>query len=371
MVTMSAIRESPMPASASASASAAAVSGPAVSIVVLNYNYGRFVAAAIESALAQTAPGCEVIVVDNGSTDDSAEVIARYADRVRVVRQPVNIGQGQGYNLGIAAARGQWIVWLDADDLLDPDAIATCMAAADDSTAKVQYALRLIDAEGRPLGGTMPYLSHHGDVVPIIRRLGHYAGPPGSGNLYRLRAVAPYFPVEPKDWPICTDTVPFLTAPFHGRVVHVERPLGSYRLHRKPADRDAPGYRGNYSGSVGQEVRLVVDSRERTLELLRQRSGFCIDAPALMLPTHVRHRITSWRWARESHPFPEDSAESLWALMRASLQHCPGYGEAQRAALLAWAAGALFLPAPMAGAVMNGAQPLREALDRWRRRSIS
>ena len=127
MVTMGVIRESPMPASASAPIAA----DPAVSIVVLNYNYGRFVAAAIESALAQTAPGCEVIVVDNGSTDDSAEVIARYADRVRVVRQPVNIGQGQGYNLGIAAARGEWIVWLDADDLLDPDAIATCLAAAD------------------------------------------------------------------------------------------------------------------------------------------------------------------------------------------------------------------------------------------------
>ena len=111
MVTMGVIRESPMPASASAPIAA----DPAVSIVVLNYNYGRFVAAAIESALAQTAPGCEVIVVDNGSTDDSAEVIARYADRVRVVRQPVNIGQGQGYNLGIAAARGQWTDGRDTD----------------------------------------------------------------------------------------------------------------------------------------------------------------------------------------------------------------------------------------------------------------
>ena len=119
-----------------------------VSIVVLNYNYARFVAAAIESALGQTAEGCEVIVVDNGSTDHSLEVIARYAERVRLVRQPVNIGQGQGYNLGIEAARGEWIVWLDADDMLDPDAIATCLAAADADTAKVQYSQRVPVAAG-------------------------------------------------------------------------------------------------------------------------------------------------------------------------------------------------------------------------------
>lgn len=340
-----------------------------VSIVVLNYNYARFVAAAIDSALRQTAPDCEVIVVDNGSTDESPEVIASYGDRVRVVRQPVNIGQGQGYNLGFEAARGEWIVWLDADDVLDDDAIATCMAAADAGTAKVQYGMRLIDAQGQPLGGVVPFMRHHGDVVPIIRRFGHYAGPPGSGNLYRRSAIAPYFPVDPADWPICTDTVPFVTAPFHGRVADIDRPLGGYRLHRKP-ESAAPGYRGNYSGSIGLEVSLAVSSRDKTLALLRERSGIRVDGPFLMLPTHVRHRITSWRWARDAHPFPQDNADSLWKLMRESLQACPGYNEAQRAAMLAWATGALFLPASMAGAVMSTSRstPLWETVTRWSRR---
>lgn len=341
-----------------------------VSIVVLNYNYARFVADAIESALGQTAEGCEVIVVDNGSTDHSLEVIARYAERVRLVRQSVNIGQGQGYNLGIEAARGEWIVWLDADDMLDPDAIATCLAAADADTAKVQYSLRLVDAEGQPLGGVVPFMRHHGDVEPIIRRLGHYAGPPGSGNLYRRSAVAPYFPVKPSDWPICTDTVPFITAPFHGRVVDIERPLGSYRLHRKAAGTAAPGYRGNYSGSIGLEISLVAGSRDKTMALLRERSGIVVEGPFLMLPTHVRHRITSWRWAREAHPFPDDTAESLWRLMRDALKACPGYNEAQRAAMLAWASGALYLPESMASAVMSTsrASPLWETVTRWSRR---
>ncbi|MBK6718013.1 MAG: glycosyltransferase family 2 protein [Burkholderiales bacterium] len=167
-----------------------------VSIVVLNYNYARFVGLAIESALRQTHRDVEVIVVDNGSTDASPEVIRPYESRVRLVRQPVNIGQGQGYNLGIEAATGEWIVWLDADDLLDDDCIATCLSLATEHTAKVQFPMRHIDGEGAAMGTVTPSVRHFGDVRPIIRRFGHYAGPPGSGNLYRRSAVAPYFPVR-------------------------------------------------------------------------------------------------------------------------------------------------------------------------------
>ncbi len=124
-----------------------------VTVVVLNYNYAGFVAQAIESALAQDHDDTEIVVVDNGSTDTSAQVIAAYANRVRIVRQPKNIGQGQGYNLGIEAATGEWIVWLDADDVLDADAISSCMALAEDDTAKVQFPLRLIDSQLDPWSG--------------------------------------------------------------------------------------------------------------------------------------------------------------------------------------------------------------------------
>ena len=208
-----------------------------VSVVVLNYNYARFLDQAIESALGQTHPACEVVVVDNGSTDHSLEVARRYGNRIRLVHQAVNIGQGQGYNLGFEAARGEWLIWLDADDLLDPDAMATCLALATEETAKVQFPLRLVNSQAQALGGVVPFVRHQGDVQAIIKRFGHYAGPPGSGNLYRRSAVAPYFPVPPHDWPICTDTVPFITAPFHGTVVDTGRPLGSYRLHGKSEPR--------------------------------------------------------------------------------------------------------------------------------------
>jgi hypothetical protein len=340
-----------------------------VTIAVLNYNYRNFVAQAIESALAQTCADVEVVVVDNGSTDDSLAVIEPYASRVRLVRVPTNIGQGQGYNRCFEAARGEWIVWLDADDMLDPDCIATCLALVKDDTAKVQFPLRCVDADGRSLPGTVPFLRHHGDVVPLICRFGHYAGPPGSGNLYRRSAVAPYFPVEPKDWPICTDTVPFVTAPFHGRVVDAARPLGSYRLHRR-APCATPGYRGNFSASIATEVRLNYSARDKTLALLKERSGIDVAGPLLTLPTHVRNRIISWRFARGEHPFQQDSAGSLWRLMSDSIRACPGYTVFEGLAMRLWTAGVLFLPQPMADALMaaNRSSPFWDSLIRWGRR---
>ena len=341
-----------------------------VTIVVLNYNYARFVAEAVMSALAQTWADVEVVVVDNGSTDGSLEVIRPFGDAIRLVRQPVNIGQGQGYNLGFEAARGDWILWLDADDRLDPEAIATCMALVNPRTAKVQFALRHIDATGRALGSMTPFVRHAGDVVPLIQRFGHYAGPPGSGNLYRRDWIAPYFPVRPEDWPICTDGVPFLTAPFHGEVIDTGRALGSYRLHRSSRAM-APGYRGNYTDKVSAEVRLLTQARDRIFALLRERSGIVVEPPPLMLPVHVRNRITSWRWERASHPFPGDRALPLWRLMARAVLVCPGYRVSDRAALLAWASAMLFLPASVATALMasRGVSRARDLLERRARRA--
>ena len=165
-----------------------------VSIVISNYNYARYLGAAIDSALAQTWRPLEVVVVDDGSTDESWSVIQRYGQRIRAIHQ-TNGGQGAAYNAGFAASRGQWVLFLDADDLLDPDALQRMMALAAPDVAKVQGSLRCISAEGRPLGGVVPYIAHDGDVTPIARRFRHYAAPPSSGNLFRRSAIEPYLPM--------------------------------------------------------------------------------------------------------------------------------------------------------------------------------
>ena len=165
-----------------------------VSIAINNHNYAQFLGAAIDSALAQTYPNLEVIVVDDGSTDSSWSIIESYGSRITALRSP-NLGQGSAYNLGFERCSGQWVLFLDSDDTLDPDAIERFLAAADDEVAIVQCRLRKIDEQGRLLGGLVPYTMHSGDVTPIIRRFGHYAGPPASGNFYRRTVIALYFPM--------------------------------------------------------------------------------------------------------------------------------------------------------------------------------
>ena len=90
-----------------------------VSVVIPCYNYGQYLAEALESALNQTHSPIEVIVVDDGSTDSTPDVCREYANRVKVVRQQ-NGGLPSSRNRGIQVAKGMFIAFLDADDILEP-----------------------------------------------------------------------------------------------------------------------------------------------------------------------------------------------------------------------------------------------------------
>jgi glycosyltransferase involved in cell wall biosynthesis len=95
------------------------VTQPLISILINNYNYADYLPDAIDSALNQTYPAVEVIVVDDGSTDHSRQVLTRYGDRIKVIYQ-TNQGQAAAFNHGFAASRGDIICFLDADDAFYP-----------------------------------------------------------------------------------------------------------------------------------------------------------------------------------------------------------------------------------------------------------
>lgn len=93
-----------------------------VSVIIPNYNYAQYVSQAIDSVLDQTYPNIEVIVVNNGSTDDSLEILERYGNRIYLVDQE-NLGQSGARKSGLAKATGDFIAFLDADDIWEPTKI--------------------------------------------------------------------------------------------------------------------------------------------------------------------------------------------------------------------------------------------------------
>ncbi|NEP84931.1 MAG: glycosyltransferase family 2 protein, partial [Okeania sp. SIO3B3] len=95
---------------------------PCVSVIIPAYNRADLIGETVDSVLAQTHPDIEIIVIDDGSTDNTADVLATYGSALRVIRQ-ANAGQQAARNAGIRAATGDYIAFLDSDDLWLPHRI--------------------------------------------------------------------------------------------------------------------------------------------------------------------------------------------------------------------------------------------------------
>lgn len=211
-----------------------------VSVVISNYNYGHFLAGAIDSILSQSYPAIEVIVVDDASTDHSGQILNDYLGRVKVVQQPDNQGQISAYNHGFALATGEIVIFLDADDQFRPGAIAKIVStfAEDKDIVKVHWRARLVDASGRPTGSHVPSKLVAGDMSRLIVQNGiMYPSPPGSANAYLACALSRIMPL-PTDSPEKhgADFYTIYGIALLGKIAiagHGEE-LSDYRLHQAP-----------------------------------------------------------------------------------------------------------------------------------------
>src|SRR3954468_22992204 len=125
---------------------------PQVSVIIPVFNAAATVAETIESVLRQTFDDYEIIVVDDGSTDRTAHVLGRYQDRIQMIRRP-NGGISAARNSGVAVSRGEYLAFLDGDDLWVPDFLARTVAALEDDPDCVMAFtdLVIVDSEGREL----------------------------------------------------------------------------------------------------------------------------------------------------------------------------------------------------------------------------
>lgn len=205
---------------------------PLVSVVINNYNYGCFLPQAIESVLGQTYSNWELIVVDDGSTDNSQELIKSYEYCLTAVFQE-NAGQGAALNAGIAQSKGEIVCFLDADDYFYKDKLAKVVAAflKHPEWVQISHCWTSVDREGSPIGRGSTVLSQ-GDVRPLLLQWGRYAMGITSGLAYRRAILQQVLPIPTRKC-AAADTYLAATIPFCGKVGCIDEPLMFYRMHGK------------------------------------------------------------------------------------------------------------------------------------------
>jgi glycosyltransferase involved in cell wall biosynthesis len=126
---------------------------PKVSVIIPNYNYSQYICEAVESVLLQTYPNVEIIIVDDGSKDNSLEVLEKFGDKIKILAQQ-NAGVSVARNNGVANSNGEFIAFLDADDIWLPEKIERQISLFlnDKTLGLVHVAVQDIDASGKNLG---------------------------------------------------------------------------------------------------------------------------------------------------------------------------------------------------------------------------
>ena len=212
---------------------------PKVSVLISNYNYAEYIAQAIDSVLEQTYQNFELIICDDGSTDDSRKVISGYClrdPRISLITKE-NGGQASGFNAAFAASTGELICFLDSDDIFRPAKLA-CMVEAHQQAPNAGlgvHRVRKVDKQRRPqgvwpLGSTLP----HGWLGEQMLAGGGALGymPPTSGLSLRRRVAERIFPL-PESYPLTATADQVITrlAPLLTHIVRRQEVLTEYRLH--------------------------------------------------------------------------------------------------------------------------------------------
>lgn len=227
---------------------------PSIAVIIDSYNMEQYLRAAVESVLAQDEPPDEFVVVDDGSTDGSRQILDDFGPRVRVLHQD-NQGQAGAFNTGLASVTSDVVLLLDADDLLLPGAIRTIRQSWHCRAAKLHWPMVVVDSSGDSTGRVVPEARlPRGELAEQLLTEGPssvvLASPPTSGNAFALSALQPFLPIPVSEWPEWPDTYLLTVAPLGGEVLAVDVSLSCYRVHGTNASASG-GPRGQAERAVG------------------------------------------------------------------------------------------------------------------------
>ena len=317
----------------------------AVSIIINNYNYESFLAEAIDSALSQSYLNIEVIVVDDGSTDRSREIIRSYGDRIIPIFQP-NGKQGAAFNSGFDKSKGDVIIFLDADDYLYPNAVEKIVAVWNPDVAKVHYRLSVVDSSGKPKGFSLPQGEDPLDTDLAREKIlseGACNSVPTSGNALSRRVMEQVFPI-PIEFNTTSDDYLSVLIPLYGDVVAIEEALGAYRIHDS-----------NQWALVeldGSRFRRFISHDLQRCALLKEKGkalGYSVPEDLEVRAVgSVWSRLVSLRLDPDQHPIATDQRLSLVFLGLKALWKYSAHSIKKRLLFSLWFIWVGLMPLPLA-----------------------
>lgn len=256
---------------------------PLASIIITSYNYGRFLREAIDNALRQTYPRTEVIVVDDGSTDDSRAIIESYGSSIVPILK-TNGGQASAMNAGFQASRGDVVLFLDSDDVLFPTALEKSIPLLrNQAIVKVHWAVWKVDPEGNRTSDVFPTAPlAEGNLRDAVLRAGPegYAWPPTSGNLWPRWFLEAVLPIPEAEFTTSPDLYLSALAPLFGTIRRLPEPQGIWRHH---------GENNSWREPFDTRLREMLRRTDCCLSALIQQArarGIAVDAEQL--------RANSW-----------------------------------------------------------------------------
>ena len=325
------------------------VSDASIDVIVNNHNYGPFLRAAVDSALAQTHPRVRVVVVDDGSADDSRAIIESYGSRIVPVLKE-NAGQASAFNAGLHASTSDIVLFLDADDVLSPD-ICTSVAAtftADPDVARVQYRMEVIDQQGNSTGVLKPPeyvrlpsgdLRRHAVAFPF-----DIPWMATSGNAFSAKALRRIAPVPEDDFRILADWYLVHMTTLLGKIVSLDV-VGAYRrVHARNLHEvsepvlDLDQVRGSISAAAG--VTPYLHQLAQDLGLSNGRTTCAV--------SEIGNRLIYLRLAPKADRLPGDTRVSL---VRRGISASLGrfdVAPAMRMVFIGWLLAEALAPQPLA-----------------------
>jgi hypothetical protein len=313
-----------------------------LSIVIVNYNYQDYVGAAIESALAVRWDDVEVIVVDDGSTDRSWEIISQY-EKVKSLRID-NVGQMGATRVAVTLLTGDVVLFLDSDDTVEPNVMEATHHLVGPGVSKVQFAMQPIGKSGEKIGSyfpTYPKSCTSEDVARWLRTTSNYPTAPGSANIYARWFVDKVFAMDTAYVDRAPDSYMISAAPILGAVRTISAPLANYRIHGE-----------NHGAFSALDATRFARDVTRTIERFDYANEVRTSDGQAALPLGVLARgirfnslrVTSFVLKPDTHPLTDDTRLGLIGGTLRSLFYPQGFRPAQHLALISWSLLSLIIP---------------------------